>query len=35
LQVQAVDDELADDRYFAAMLQWTVIIGSHSHPLDF
>ena len=35
LQVQAVDDELADDRYFAAMLQWTVVIGSHSHLLDF
>jgi hypothetical protein len=35
LQVQAIDDELSDDRYFAAMLQWTVIIGSHAHPLDF
>lgn len=35
LQVQAIDDELSDDRYFVAMIQWTVVIGSHSHGLEF
>ena len=34
LKVQAIDDELSDDSYFVAMLQWTVLIGSHSHLLD-
>jgi hypothetical protein len=34
LQAQVVDDELLDDRYVAVMLQWTVLIGSHSHLFD-
>ena len=34
-EVRYFDDELLDDSYFVAMLQWTVILGSHGHGLDF
>ncbi len=33
LQTQLVNDTLLSDRYFALMLQWTTLIGSHAHPL--
>ena len=33
-EIQAVHDDLLSDSYFVAMLQWTTLIGSHAHPLD-
>ncbi|MEZ6196819.1 MAG: hypothetical protein R3F20_14015 [Planctomycetota bacterium] len=34
LEVRYVDDGIADESYWAAMLQWTVLIGSHGHGID-
>ncbi len=34
LQTEYVSDELLADEYVAVMLQWTTLIGSHAHPLN-
>ena len=34
-ELRYFDDEILDENYFVGMLQWTVILGSHSHGLDF
>jgi hypothetical protein len=33
LELRYVDDEARDDRFVAAILQWTVVLGSHSHGI--
>ncbi|HYC76194.1 MAG TPA: hypothetical protein VEI02_01085 [Planctomycetota bacterium] len=34
LQIQAIDDELRGDAYWVGMIQWTTVLGSHGHPLE-